>query len=361
MKDWKKNKTNMKKTVLTIITAVIISQAYCQDIKDRYRLMFYNVENLFDTIDDPNTADDEFTPKGSRAWTDYKLRNKISNIYKVIAAVGEGSSPDIIGFCEIENRSVIEMLIIQTPLRYQGYEIIHKDSRDRRGIDVGLIYRKDRFWPLEEHFIAAVLDDSGRVSRDILYTKGLILNGDTLHIFVNHWPSKYGGAVATRPLRDSVSLTLKRVTDSILDSNPQANIIITGDLNTDPDDEVIKDVLHAVNYSNRKNSRLVNMTTAVYPSKYKGTHKYQGVWSCIDHWILSKSLIDDSPNPTKTSAEHVHIGDFDFLTEEDRTHQGKKPFRTYVGFSYNGGYSDHYPIYIDLLLYELDTQEKIDN
>ena len=314
----------MKKIALTLIaTILIVGQTYCQDFKYRYRLMFYNVENLFDTIDDPNTADDEFTPEGSRAWTDYKLRKKLSNIYKVIAAVGEGNPPDIIGFCEIENRNVIEMLISQTPLRYQGYEIIHKDSKDSRGIDVGLIYRKDRFWPLEEHFIAAVLDDSGRVSRDILYTKGLILNGDTLHIFVNHWPSKYGGAVATRPLRDSVSLTLKRVTDSILDSNPQANIIITGDLNTDPDDEVIKDVLHAVNYSNRKNSRLVNMTTAVYPSKYKGTHKYQGVWSCIDHWILSKSLIDDSPNPTKTSAEHVHIGDFDFLTEEDRTHQEK--------------------------------------
>ncbi|HOG20839.1 MAG TPA: endonuclease, partial [Salinivirgaceae bacterium] len=332
-----------------------IGQAHCQKLKDRYRLMCYNVENLFDTINNPNTADDEFTPRGSRAWNDYKLRKKISNIYKVIAAVGEGNPPDIIGFCEIENRSVIEMIITQTPLRYQGYEIIHQESQDRRGIDVGLIYRKDRFWPLEERFFAAVLDDSGRVSRDILYTKGLILNSDTLHIFVNHWPSKYGGAVATRPLRDSVALTLRRVTDSILDSNPKANIIITGDLNTDPDDEAIKHVLQAANYNDRKNSRLVNMTTAVYPSKYKGTHKYQGIWSCIDHWIVSQSLIDDSPNPTKTSAECVYIGDFDFLTEEDRTHQGKKPFRTYVGFSYNGGYSDHYPIYIDLLLY---TQEE---
>jgi hypothetical protein len=255
--------------------------------------------------------------------------------------------------CEIENRAVLEMVINQTPLKHHGYEIIHKDSRDSRGIDVGLFYRKDRFWPLLERFIAVPFSDkSGRVSRDILYTKGLILNGDTLHIFVNHWPSKFGGAMATRPLRNDVARALKIITDSILDSNPQANIIITGDLNTGPEDEPVKETLGAAMFPDTANSRMVNLTTAVYPSKYKGTIKFQGVWECIDQWIVSKPLVDQTATKTKTSAELTFIGDFDFLLEEDKTHLGKMPFRTYVGFSFNGGFSDHLPTYIDLLLYE---------
>ncbi len=315
--------------------------------------MFYNVENLFDTVDDPVTADEEFTPTGTRSWNDFRLRNKLSNVFKVAAAVGEGNAPDIIMVCEIENRTVFEMLIDRTPLRYHDYEIIHKESKDNRGIDVGLLYRKERYWPIDERFIStSFTSNPGHISRDILYTKGLILNGDTLHIFVNHWPSKFGGAMATRSMREDVSRLLKNTTDSILKSNPQANIIITGDLNTDPDDQPIKETLGASVFPDTSNSSLVNLTTAIYPSKYKGTLKFQGVWECIDQWIVSKPLIDKTATKTKTSTDLTYIGEFDFLLEDDKTHLGKKPFRTYTGFTFNGGFSDHLPIYIDLLLYE---------
>lgn len=337
---------------LIIFTITIIFNINGQQIKERYRLMFYNVENLFDTINSPITSDDEFTPNGARAWTIFKLNKKISNIYKVIAAVGQGSPPDFIGFCEIENRSVIEMLLNNTPLRHHGYEIIHKDSRDRRGIDVALIYRKEKYWLLEEHYIATKLDEEGTYSRDILYTKGLIINHDTLHIFVNHWPSKYGGVMHTRPLRNKVATALKTVTDSILNKNPEANIVIMGDLNTTPDDEPIKEILKASTFDKIGQSKLINIITAVVPTTYRGTHKTQGQWNCLDQFIVSSTLIDSTPRLTKTSKEAVYVGNFDFITASDKAGHGGIPFRTFNGYSYIGGYSDHYPIFMDIFLFE---------
>jgi hypothetical protein len=344
---------NRKITFLTIILIVgqLITNAQAYD--NTFRIMFYNVENLFDTEDDPNTRDEEFTPTGMRAWTDYKLKKKISNIYKVIAAVGEGSTLDMVGFCEIENRAVLEMITDNTPLKHHGYEIIHKDSKDRRGIDVGLIYRKDRYWPIEEKFITTSFrNDPSKVSRDILYSKGILPNKDTLHIFVNHWPSKYGGAMATRTMREDVALTLRAFTDSIFASNPNANIVISGDLNTGPLDEPVKETLGAVVFPDTANSNLINLTTAIYPSKYPGTIKFQGVWECIDIWILSKALLNDPNSLTQCSPEQAFIGEFDFLLEEDKTYLGLIPFRTYIGMSFNDGYSDHLPTYIHLTLYD---------
>lgn len=319
---------------------------------DRFRIMFYNVENLFDTEDDPTINDNEFTSNGQRNWNEYRLRKKWSNIFKVMAAVGQGSLPDMVGFCEVENRYVLEQLLKQTPLRYHGYDIIHKESKDSRGIDVALLYRTDKYWPLEEKFITVRFTNSDRLSRDILYSKGLLPNKDTLHIFINHWPSKFGGAMATRPLRDDVARTLKTVTDSIQKRNPKAAIVITGDFNTSPDDEPIVEILGAVAVNDTADSKLVNLTPSIFPSKYPGTLKFQGIWDCIDQFILTKTMIDKSKGKTKTSEELIYIGYYDFLLEDDETYLGKKPFRTYVGFRFNDGYSDHLPTYLDLILYE---------
>ncbi len=318
---------------------------------DRFRLMFYNVENLFDTEDDPKTSDDEFTPQGARRWNEWRLNKKLGNIYKVIAAIGEASPPDIIGFCEIENRYVLELLLQKTPLKNAGYEIIHRDSRDPRGIDVAMLYRKDRYWPLEEKFILVEFKSSpGRFSRDILYSKGLLPNKDTLHVFINHWPSKFGGAMTTRPMRNEVAQALRNTIDSILAKNPKANIILTGDFNTTPEDEPVEKVLRACMFPDTARCDLINLTTAIYPSKYPGTIKFQGLWECIDMWIISSNLINNTKGNTKTSTNNVFIGNFNFLLEPDETYGGKKLFRTYVGFSYRGGFADHLPTFMDLIL-----------
>ena len=329
----------------------IISRAVGQTQDDRFRILFYNVENLFDIENDPETNDDDFTPNGSYSWSKYKLDKKISNIFKVIAAVGKGNAPNMIAVCEIENYSVLEMIINYTPLKHYDYEIIHKDSKDRRGIDVGLLYRKESYWPLKNRFVTPQFsNDPNKMSRDILYSKGILPNSDTLHIFINHWPSKYGGSMATRSMRDDVAKTLRVITDSILSSNPQANIIITGDLNTGPDDDPVKSTLGAAIFPDTTQASLINLTTAVYPSKFQGTIKFQGVWECIDQWIVSKQLLNRQKGNTKTSAENVYIGNFDFILESDKNNVGKMPFRTFVGMTYNEGYSDHLPIYIDLIL-----------
>jgi len=312
--------------------------------------MFYNVENLFDTEKDSTINKDNYVAGGVLYWSEYRLQTKLSNIFKVMAAVGQGSLPEIVGFCEVENRNVLEMLLNKTPLKYHSYEIIHRDSRDSRGIDVAMLYRKDRYWPLEEQFLAVKFTSSNHHTRDILYSKGLLPNKDTLHIFINHWPSKFGGAMATRPLRDDAARTLRQVTDSIQKIDPQAYIVITGDFNTNPDDEPIVKTLGAAFFNDATNAQFVNLTTAIYPSKYPGTLKFQGNWDCIDQFIVSKSLLENLKGNIITSKDLVHIGHFDFLLEDDETYLGKKPKRTYIGYKYNNGYSDHLPIYLDLLM-----------
>jgi len=315
-------------------------------------MMFYNVENLFDTEDDPQTTDDEFTPNGARHWNEYRLNKKLGNIYKVIAAIGENIPPDLIMFCEVENRAVLEVLIARTPLRNIGYQIIHRDSRDPRGIDVALLYHPERYWPIDEQFIVIEYQSSpGRFSRDILYSKGLLPNKDTLHVFVNHWPSKFGGAMATRSMRNEVAKALRMKVDSIMQMNPNANVVIVGDLNTTPEDEPVKQILGAALFPDTTKATLVNLTSAISPKKYKGTIKFQGVWECIDQWIVSKPLVNAQKLKTKTSTENVYIGEFDFLLIPDETYSGKKLFRTYVGFSYQGGFADHLPTYLDLFLH----------
>ena len=338
--------------LISIIFFLFCFQIVSGQYENRFRVMFYNVENLFDTEIDSTINKENYVAGGQLRWSEFRLKKKLSNIFKVIAAVGEGSLPEIIGFCEVENRNVLEMLINQTPLRNHEYEIIHKDSRDRRGIDVAMIYRKDRYWHLEEQFIVVKFSKSDHFTRDILYSKGLLPNRDTIHIFINHWPSKFGGAMASQPLRIDAARTLRNITDSIQNIDPQALILITGDFNANPNEEPIVETLGAAFYNNSDKSKLINLTTAIYPSKYPGTLKYQGNWDCIDQFIVSKSLLNATKGKSKTSKDLIHIGYFDFLLEDDEKYLGKKPFRTYVGFRYIGGYSDHLPIYLDIMMME---------
>jgi len=320
----------------------------CKD--NSARIMFYNVENLFDIYDDSLTRDEEFTPDGERRWSNRRFYNKLNNIYKVIMAVGQWEPPAIIGLCEIENRFVLEKLIYETPLKNFGYKIIHYDSPDRRGIDVALLYREGCFIPFHHEPVQVIFPhDTARKTRDILYVKGLLFDKEMVHIFVNHWPSRFGGYMASKTSRETAARTLKHKTDSLFTINPNLNILIMGDFNDNPSDESLNVVLKAGNpEKNASNGELYNLMK-LFTDRNLGTLKYREGWDIFDQFIVSGNLLQSESN-VRIKDFRAEIFSTDFLLEDDKTFFGKKLFRTYNGFKYTGGYSDHLPVYLDIQL-----------
>jgi len=339
----------MKKYLFILVLTFTTYLTYSQDVADSYKIMFYNVENLFDTQDDPLINDEEFLPTGDRFWNNHKYYSKLENIYKVIVAVGGWNPPAIIGLCEIENRKVIEDLVSNTPLVKFNYQIVHKESPDRRGIDVGLLYRKELFTPLCYEAIPINFPNNPESkTRDILYVKGITNNSDTLNIFINHWPSRWGGQLESEGRRVFVASVLKEKVDSIFNSNPRSNIIITGDFNDYPDNKSLNEVLAASqNLDHINENQLYNLSSYLYKTKNIGTHKYQGEWGVLDQVIVSGNILNKS-NSVFTSTDDIHIFNADFLLESDNSHFGFMPKRTFIGFKYNGGFSDHLPTYLIL-------------
>ncbi|MEI7596224.1 MAG: endonuclease/exonuclease/phosphatase family protein [Bacteroidota bacterium] len=324
--------------------------AQSEDSASNFKIMFYNTENLFHPDNDSLTNDDDYTPEGNYHWTFKRYQHKLYNIYKVITAVGNGNMPDIVGFCEIENRKCLQDLINRTPLVQYNYEIKHYQSADSRGIDVGLIYRKDKFSPISDRPIKISYpeDLSNRPTRDILYVKGLVNNTDTLHVFVNHWPSKYGGAKETDPLRMYVGELLKAFTDSIMQASPNSKIVLIGDFNDEPEDRSITEALGAqVPTNSIKPNQLYNLSYDLQYNQRLWTHKFQDHGGIIDQIIVSGAMLE-SKNGVYTTQKDVHIYQSDFLLMEDDKFLGKKPFRTYTGMTYTGGFSDHLPVWVEL-------------
>ena len=318
--------------------------------QDFNRIVFYNVENLFDIYDDSLKRDDEFTTDGERNWNNQRFYKKLNNIYRVIVGVGEWNPPVIVGLCEIENRFVLNKLVYQTPLKTFDYKIIHEESPDRRGIDVALLYRSSGFTPIVHQAIGIRFPfDTTSRTRDILYVKGLLANSDTVHIFVNHWPSRYGGYLKTKPKREFVASVLRKQVDSLFFSDPNPNIIIMGDFNDEPWDESLKNELKAkLDTTDLQKNDVSNLMRVYQNRKDGGTSKYQESWSIIDQFIVSSNLISGKQR-LQVLNEQAQIYNPGFLLEDDFKHLGKKPYRTYIGFSYNNGFSDHLPIYIDLI------------
>ncbi len=313
-----------------------------------FKVMFYNCENLFDTKNDSVKLDDEFTPSGKKHWTWPKYQKKINNIAKVIIAVGGYNPPDIVGLCEIENRYVLEGLTRYTPLKKAGYKIIHKESPDRRGIDVAMLYIPDKFKPIKSTWYEVKFPFAPQSkTRDILYVKGIIGHKDTLHVFINHWPSKWGGQKETEPKRIFVGKLVRSKADSILTRNPTANIIIIGDLNDSPEDISIQKGLGARHdFDNLIDTALYDLSYYLM-MKGEGSHKYHGQWDIIDHIVVSGGLILHR-NKIWSTYKDGHIFKAPFLLEDDEKYTGKKLYRTYIGYKYIGGFSDHLPVYIGL-------------
>lgn len=300
-------------------------------------IAFYNVENLFDTENSPHTLDKEFTPKGEKKWGPYRYKLKIEKLGKAITRIGENHSqlpPVFIGLAEVENSTVLDDLLKSDALQYLPYDYVHYDSPDERGIDTALLFNKDQFELLESKAIPIIVYDSSNVrdyTRDILYVKGK-LNEEIIHIYVNHWPSKRSGFDETRKKRIEIASILHQEINNIEELDPK--IVIMGDFNDNPDDDSIQK--HLVN------SNFRNPSAALYQSG-QGASKFYGKWMLFDQIILSVNFYDGQPNTF--SFQTAHIFNAPFLTTPRGRHKSE-PFRTYSGKYYQGGYSDHFPVYV---------------
>lgn len=322
---------------------LIFIEGYSQEVSaPPVRLMFYNVENLFDTFNDSLAGDDEFLPRGIRRWNSGRYYDKISSIFKTITAAGDWDPPALIGLCEVENRKVLEDIIYGTNLSKYDYAILHSDSPDPRGIDVCLLYRKDIIAIISHRFMIPEIMGQGRfTSRSVLYAK-CIIAGDTLHLFINHWPSRRGGVLAGEAQRLMIAEMIKAGSDSIASSSPRnTRIIMIGDFNSTPDDNVIG----LLSGSYESGLTMVNLASG-QPSK-EGSYRYMGTWELIDQAIVSAELLNCSKG-LFTDRSMFRVFRPDFLLVKDPAYPGESPFSTYSGYRYRGGYSDHLPVLLDL-------------
>ena len=397
----------------------ILYSSPCASAQGDLRICFYNVENLFDTADDPATQDDEFTPSGARRWTPRRLRQKLDGLSRVVAAMGEGRPPALIGLAEVENDSVLRRWLRSDGMWRSGYRYVMTDGLDARGIDVALLYQPTDFRLFGHEAlrvpvpagsrrsqrvvsdISAILRDvpsassgvksdssssyrdgsdtsatfrntapksSGvsdrRPTRDLLHAWGRISTGDTLDVIVCHMPSRLGGSKARQALRTAAHLRLRSAIDSLLSVRSAPLLVVMGDFNDGPFQPSLV-----------RNLRLCDPHGAVGPDSLydlmqplhrllqrgrlrTGSYKYHGEWSFIDHFLVNGRLLPASSDsllsvpsdirPPALRVDSVRVLALPFMLTDDATHLGQRPRRTYYGYTYEAGYSDHLPIVMDL-------------
>ncbi|MDR1517387.1 MAG: hypothetical protein LBS52_04710 [Dysgonamonadaceae bacterium] len=337
----------MKKLLFFYLFLALFSSGL--NAQSNLRVMFYNVENLFDTKNDPQKNDEDFLPEGSMKWMSWKYWEKLKNISRVITAVGEMQSPGLVGLCEIENDSVIFDLTKRSPLRNQQYEYIVTNSPDERGIDVALLYQRHQFKPVERReYKIAFRNKSTRPTRNILHVTGKLVNGENLDVFVCHFPSRSGGQKESEPARIAAATLLRSKTDSLFKLRKNANIIIMGDFNDHPDDVSIFKTLKARSLNDhRANDELYNLFFHRMKERDFGSYKYRGNWEVLDQFIVSGHLVSGESR-VKIKDEKGNVFKAKFLLQDDEKNGGEQPYRTNLGPRYIGGFSDHLPIYLDL-------------
>ncbi len=339
----------MKNSFLLFLTFFLIQiTTPAQNNSREYSLMFYNVENLFDTVDDPKTADEEFTPGGDRHWTYKRLNNKLINLSKTILSASGWEPPEMIAMCEVENQVVLKMLLEKTPLKSIPYKIIHKESNDDRGIDVAFLYNARLFYPLAYRYYPLKSNDGSTVkTREILYVAGILNQQDTIHIFVNHWPSRYSGLLETQDKRDLAAKTLRSLYDELFQNYHNPKVIIVGDFNDQPSDKSISAGLKAMNAEGEIRKEGLYNLSETWMGNSTGTLKYQSQWFIFDQLLVSGNMLQKSGG-IYTAPGFATVVQLPFLFERDKKYGGMKPFRTYTGFKYTGGFSDHLPVLLKL-------------
>jgi hypothetical protein len=331
---------------LSIFFLISVSTVVAQKPQKVAVVGFYNLENLFDTIDGPNN-DAEYLPNGTNSWGTYKYMNKLENMSKVISMIGDShddkiqfNGPHFLGVCEVENRNVLEDLVKTPLLKDQNYEIVHFDSPDRRGVDVAFLYKSKYFKVLSAKAHKLVdYSDTTRRTRDQLLVSGLF-DGDTLHFIVNHWPSR----AAASPARENAALLCRSIVDSLLTINTNAKVFIMGDFNDMPNDK-------SLNYLTHKSVKKKPPTKEVivlhnegkkWHKQGRGTLAHNDVWQVFDMILTTPYVVNDTVGFRFHSAG---IFDRPWMHQQDGRFKGY-PLRTHAGGAYLNGYSDHLPVYM---------------
>ena len=321
----------MKRIIALLLLMVPLAMQSQED--STFTAAWWNVENLFDTRDDPNTNDDEFTPQGEYHWTRRKFNAKVQGLAKTLVMM---DLPDVVGMAEVENSYVLRELCNGTPLAKANYRYVHRDSPDRRGIDVAMIYRSDRFRVTAHRTVTVSDSAAGFFTRDILVVEGVTVNGDSVCLLINHWPSKKGGDEAD-VRRLQIAQRLRSLMLDLQAKHPGAAIIAMGDMNSTADEQAIAEGMAFGNDSINPDG-IRNLTLRL--PKDWGSHKYQGSWNYIDQVFLladSRWLVG-----SLKLIRHKHL-----LTDESRQ-PGVRPKRTNQGPRYEGGLSDHLPLLLRL-------------
>lgn len=337
--------------LLLILSSGLVTHIYGQQKYLTAVVGFYNLENLFDTILHSKNDDASFTPQGSKSYTSKVFDDKIDKLSKVISEMGTDFSPDgaaILGVAEVENISVLQVLTNHFRNRNRNYKILHYESRDIRGIDVALLYNPKYFRVESSRPLYVRLPGGSKTSyytRDILWVTGYLL-GEKVELFVNHWPSRYGGEKRSMPARMAAASIVRGVIDNIISRRADAKIIVMGDFNDDPLNESITKGLRAKgNPPKLGKEDLYNPWVELYKSGY-GTLAYQDAWSLFDQIIVSQPFLDKRQEGLFLYKNEIFKREY--LIENIGRYKGY-PMRTYSGEVYRGGYSDHFPTFLVLL------------
>jgi endonuclease/exonuclease/phosphatase family metal-dependent hydrolase len=342
----------MRAHILVFLFVGVASAVFAQEKTYKVGCIgFYNFENLFDTLDTPDVNDTEFTPNGPKQYNTAIYSEKLKNLSTVVSQMGIELTPDgvaLLGVAEIENRSVLEDFAAQEAVKDRNYQIVHYDSPDGRGIDVALLYNPKYYEVLDSRPIPMVsYEENGvpRSTRDVLLVSGLF-DGEPLHVMVNHWPSRRGGESATSRLREMAALLCKNVADSLCAADPNAKVIIMGDLNDDPTNASVKQVLDAKRKAEQvRQCGMFNPMWELY-AKGTGTLAYRDTWNLFDQIILSHGLV--SKRATGYRFYQARVFNKPWMVQKSGNFKGY-PWRTWAGDTYLGGYSDHFPVYVFLL------------
>lgn len=324
-----------------LLSGVLPAEAQKGGMQDTLRVMFYNVENLFDVRDDSLKDDEDFLPQGFKHWTFGRYRDKLVAIARVVAAVGDYRLPDLVGLCEVENDTVLYDLTRRTPLVRAMYDYLITSSSDQRGVDVALLYRKERFKPLNSRCIPIRLDS--RPTRDILHVTGVLPNADTLDVFVAHFPSRYGGTRQSEPRRRAACKALRQAVDSLSLVRQQARMVVMGDFNAS-----LRETFWTKLFPD-------TLLTDLLDSRKYYSYCYQGDKELLDHLLVSPSLLRPE-GATVTSRRLARVVEYPFLLTTDPMYGFSVPLRTYLGPKYLGGFSDHLPVAFDLLMEYLNAK-----
>lgn len=347
---------NLTKNFLLLLSITISSGLFSQADSTKQYLVsaigFYNLENLHDTIFDTDTnkiMQDDYTPEGDKKWNTEKYYHKLDNLSRVIAEMATEVVPDglaLLGIAEIENKNVVEDLVKTEKLKARNYQVVHYESPDKRGIDVGLIYNPIQF-KLEssKSFTLKIPGDSSFFTRDQLLVSG-VLNGEKVHVIVAHWPSRSGGEKRSAPKRIAAADLGRAIIDSLLTYDKNAKIIYMGDLNDDPINISVKKHLNTVDKMELVKENVLYNPMESYYKKGIGTLAYRDTWNLFDQLIVSSALVGKDYSSLKLY--NAKVFNKNYLKQTSGQYAGY-PLRTHAGGAYTAGFSDHFPVYLFLI------------